>query len=189
MSPNGVLIAPHIPNPGHHPMSYAQAAASGPKQTPQEAAAPQPVEVVTNESASTASLVDVDLPSVHTVPSDFLEQEIKTETQADRIAREEAAKQRAKEAKRKASSKAKKADSWLTECFSNLSDNASTAVVATNVASLVGVSGFLSYKAWNLYEKGRLNWQAVGLGVGILAGVAVVEGAIGRYLYKAKKSD
>lgn len=170
-------------------MSYAEAAASGPKQTPEEAAAPQPVEIVNNESLSTASLVDVDMPSVHTVPSDFLEQEVQTETQADRIAREDAAKERAKAAKDKAAAKAKKTDSWLTEYFSELSDNASTAVVATNAAAIVGVSGFLGYKAWGLYEKGRLSWQAVGLGVGILAGVAAVEGVIGRYLYKAKKDN
>ncbi|VUC35492.1 unnamed protein product, partial [Clonostachys rosea] len=66
-------------------MSYADVAASGPKQSPEEAAAPQPPQVITDETASTASLIDVDLPSVHTVPADFLEQEIQTETQAARL--------------------------------------------------------------------------------------------------------
>lgn len=170
-------------------MSYADVAASGPKQTPEEAAAPQLPEVTTNVSASTASLVDVDLPSVHTVNSDFLEQEIQTETQAHRIAREaeERAVVRVREAREKATRKAQSTDSWLADYFDDLSDNAATAVVAANLAGVVSLSGFLGYKAWGLYERGRLSWQAVGLGVGVLAGVAAIEGLIGRYLYKAKK--
>ncbi|PTB73402.1 hypothetical protein M440DRAFT_1404407, partial [Trichoderma longibrachiatum ATCC 18648] len=59
-------------------MSYADAAAKGAKQTPEEAAAPQPPEIIPNESSSTASLIDVDMPSVHTVPPDFLEQDVQT---------------------------------------------------------------------------------------------------------------
>ncbi|CAI0655632.1 unnamed protein product, partial [Colletotrichum noveboracense] len=95
------------------PLSYAAAAAKGPKQTPEEAAAPQPPEVaVTDSAASTSSLVDVDMPSVHTVPNDFLEQEIQTETQADRRDREEKARAEADLAKKKAASKARRADSW-----------------------------------------------------------------------------
>merc|ERR1712169_33770 len=73
-------------------MSYADIAASGPKQAPEDAAAPQPPEILSNESASTASLVDVDAPSVHTVPSDFLDQEVQTDTQAARLEREAKAK-------------------------------------------------------------------------------------------------
>lgn len=126
---------------------------------------------------------------MHTVPSDFLEQDVQTETQADRIAREDAAKAREKATRDKAAAKAAKTDSWLTDYFADLSDNAATAVVAANGAAVVGLSGFLGYKAWGLYEKGRLSWQAVGLGVGILAGVAAIEGTIGRYLYKAKKGE
>ena len=46
-----------------------------------QAAAPQPPQVVTDESASTSSLVDVDTPSVRTVPSDFNDQDVQTDTQ------------------------------------------------------------------------------------------------------------
>lgn len=126
---------------------------------------------------------------MHTVHSDFLEQEVQTQTQADRIAREEEAKaaSKAKQAKSKAASKAKQTDDWLTTYFADLSDNTASAVVAVNLASVVGVSAFLGYKAWGLYQNGRLSGQAVGLGVGIVAGVAAVETFIGRYLYKGKK--
>ncbi|OAA67097.1 hypothetical protein SPI_01673 [Niveomyces insectorum RCEF 264] len=52
-------------------LSYAEIASKGPKQSPSEAAAPPPPELENTEAASTSSLVDVDTPSVHTVPSDF----------------------------------------------------------------------------------------------------------------------
>ncbi|KAH9889720.1 hypothetical protein F4778DRAFT_753829 [Xylariomycetidae sp. FL2044] len=172
-------------------MSYAAAAASGPKQTPEEAAAPPPPQIETTESASTGSLVDVDAPSVRTVPSDFLEQDIQTETQAAREERDEAmAKARAEAdlAKKKASGKARKADNFLTKWFASLSDDASTAFVAGNLAAVIGISSFLGYKAWGLYERGRLNSKNVGIGASIILSVGIVEGFIGSYLSKGKKA-
>lgn len=133
---------------------------------------------------------------MHTVPSDFLEQEIQTETQAARLDREDEAREAAHEAKAKAekakkdaAAKARKADSWLTRQFAALSDGEASGIVIANFVGVVGVSSFLGYKAWGLYERGRLNWEAVGLGVGILAGVGVVESVLGRYLYKGKKNN
>ncbi|KAI4864731.1 hypothetical protein F4820DRAFT_422834 [Hypoxylon rubiginosum] len=173
-------------------MSYAAAAASGPRQTPQEAAAPQPPEVLSSQSASTASLVDVDTPSVRTVPSDFMEQDVQTETQAARQELEDAAERARAEAslaKKKGSGKARKADSVLTKWFSDLSDGASTALGASNLAAVVGLSAFLGYKAWGLYERGSLGWKSIGIGASIIAGVGIVEGVFGRYLYKGKKKQ
>ena len=134
------------------------------------------------ESASTGSLIDVDAPSVRTVPSDFLEQDVKTDTQADRLQREEEAKQRAREAKDKAAAKARKADNWITQKIASLSDGQSTALVATNLAAVVGLSAFLGYKAWGLYERGRLTWQSVGLGLGILGVVGLGESVFAGYV-------
>jgi hypothetical protein len=169
-------------------MSYADIAASGPKQTPAEAAAPQPPEIIPNESASTASLIDVDLPSVHTVPSDFADQEIQTETQASRIDREAAAaREKAERARQAAQRKARAGDNWLTSQFARLSDDGASALVVANLAAVVGLSSYLGYKAWGLYERGRLSWQNIGVGVGIVAGVGLVEAVFGTYLYKGKK--
>ncbi|KAI1029826.1 hypothetical protein LB503_008135 [Fusarium chuoi] len=178
------LLSPSLPRLTI--MSYADVAASGPKQSPEEAAAPQPPQVITDESASTASLVDVDLPSVHTVPNDFLEQEIKTETQAARVEREEEARKE-KRKRDEAAAKAKSADNWLIQQFSRLSDGSATGLVIANFATVVGLGAYLGYKGWGLYEKGKLDWKAVTLGAGILAGVTAAEGAVGRYLYKGKK--
>jgi D-serine ammonia-lyase len=149
-----------------------------------QAAAPQPPQVETNESASTASLIDVDLPSVHTVPSDFLEQEIQTETQAKRLERES----EAKKAKSKAKKEAVRTDNWLTAQFSKLSDGSAGAIAVANLVGVASLSAWLGYKGWGLYERGNLTWQKVGLGVGILASVGVAESALGRYLYKGQKS-
>ncbi|KAK3937735.1 hypothetical protein QBC46DRAFT_177461 [Diplogelasinospora grovesii] len=194
--------------------SYAEIAAKGPKQSPEEAAAPQPpqVEVTSESGASTASLIDVDTPSVRTVPSDFAEQDIKTDTQATRIELEEEAKkererkekeeqeeqeQSAKDkaraeahlAKKKAQSKARKADSWITKQLESMSDGASSALVAANMLAVVGLSGWLGYKAWGLYDHGRLGWKQVGLGLGVMGVVGAVEGVFAGYLYKAKGKE
>jgi hypothetical protein len=121
------------------------------------------------------------MPSVHTVPPDFNEQEVKTETQANRIEREASAK------KAKAKRDAHKADNWLQAQFSKLSDGSAGALAVANLASVVGLSSYLGYKAWGLYENGRLTWQNIGIGVGILAAVGAAESVLGRYLYKGKK--
>ena len=134
------------------------------------------------------------MPSVHTVPSDFADQEVKTDTQAQRIEREAAAfkakaKAEADRARRNASDGAKRADNWLTSQFSRLSDDGATGLVAANLVAVVGLSSYLGYKAWALYDKGRLTWESIGLGVGILAGVGVMEAVFGDYLYKGKKRN
>ncbi|KAI0127206.1 hypothetical protein BJ170DRAFT_624574 [Xylariales sp. AK1849] len=172
-------------------MSYAAVAASGPKQTPEEAAAPQPPQIEPSES-STASLIDVDTPSVRTVPSDFSEQEVQTDTQAARIEREDAeetVRAEADLAKKKAAGKARKADNFLTKFFGNMSDGTSSALVISNLVGVIGLSGFLGYKAWDLHERGRLGWKNVGIGFGVLGLVGLAEGVLGGYLYKGKKKQ
>ncbi|RYP20938.1 hypothetical protein DL767_009358 [Monosporascus sp. MG133] len=173
-------------------LSYAEVAASGPKQSPEEAAAPQPPQVVTEESASTSSLVDVDTPSVRTVPSDYNEQDVQTDTQAARQELEDAAARARAEAdlaKKKSSRKARKADSVLTKWFGDLSDGATSALAVTNLATVVGLGSYLGYKGFGLYERGRLDWKSVSIGLGIVGVVGMVEGVLGGYLYKGKKSQ
>ncbi|KAI0191654.1 hypothetical protein F4808DRAFT_443694 [Astrocystis sublimbata] len=176
-------------------MSYADVAASGPKQTPEEAAAPQPPQIIPTETASTSSLIDVDAPSVRSVPSDFLEQDIQTETQEKRKeleadAADAAARARAEAdlAKKKSAKKARKADNAITNFFANLSDNTSKAIVAGNLAAVVGLSAYLGYKALGLYERGRLTGKNIGIGAGIALGVGLFEAALGGYIYKGKKN-
>lgn len=145
-----------------------------------KAAAPQPPQVELSESRSSSSLIDVDAPSVRTVPSDFLDQEVKTETQAERLEREAdaaAGKARAEAdlAKKKTAGKARKADNWLTKQFEDMSEGAASTLVLTNFLAVVGLSGYLGYKAWGLYERGRFSWKHAGIGLGVLSAVGVFE--------------
>ena len=130
------------------------------------------------------------MPSVHTVPNDFLEQDIQTETQAARLDCEEAAtKAKAEKAKKEAKAKAKRADNWLTNQFSQLTDGSAGALAIANVVGVIGLSSYLGYKGWGLYERGRLSWETVGLGVGIMASVGAAEAVFGTYLYKGQKKN
>ncbi|POS79938.1 hypothetical protein DHEL01_v201681 [Diaporthe helianthi] len=181
--------------------SYADVAASGPKQTPEEAAAPQPPQIIPNESltTSTSSLVDVDSQSVRTVPSDFMEQSVQTDTQQARIEREQEQEEReqqqhareaseARQKKEAAKKKAARADNWLLSKVSELSDGQAKGLAAANLAVLVGISAALGYKAWGLHERGQLSWRTAGVGAGIFGVVGLVEGVFGRYFAKARGS-
>lgn len=151
----------------------------------EQAAAPQQPEIIPNESAtmSTGSLIDVDSQSVRTVPSDFMEQSVQTDTQASRIEREESLeKERAVAAERKAKAKAKRADDWFSSKIASLSQGQATGVVYTNLAAVVGLSAVLGYKAWGLHERGALTWKAAGIGAAIVGAVGVVEGVFSRYV-------
>lgn len=173
--------------------SYADIAASGPKQSPEEAAAPQPPQIIPNESVttSTSSLVDVDSQSVRTVPSDFMEQSIQTDTQAARIEREQeeaSARDKARQKKEAARKKAARADNWLLSKISELSDGQAKGLAAANVALVVGLGAVLGYKAWGLHERGQFSWRTAGVGAGIVGVVGVVEGVFGQYFTKARGS-
>ncbi|KAL8314490.1 hypothetical protein RB593_008222 [Gaeumannomyces tritici] len=164
--------------------SYADIAAKGPKQTPEEAAAPQPPQIENSTTASTSSLVDVDTPSVRTVPSDFGDQDVQTDTQADRIEREEEedkaaaaeAKRKARSARERAAARARSADNWLVAKIASLGDGAATALFAGNLAVVMGLGAVVGYKAWGLYERRALGWKGVGLGLGLLGIVGLGEG-------------
>lgn len=116
-----------------------------------------------------------------------MEQEVKTETQANRIDQEDNLKKEAEAAadkvraeadlaKKKAARKAHKADNWLTKQFENMSDGASSTLVLGNFLAVVGLSGYLGYKAWGLYERGRFSWKHAGVGLGVLSVVGAFEG-------------
>lgn len=173
--------------------SYADIAAKGPKQTPEEAAAPQPPQVESSTTASTSSLVDVDTPSVRTVPSDFGDQDVQTGTQADRIEREheaaaeaEAKKKKARSARERAAARARSADNWLAAKMESLGDGPATALFAGNLAVVMGLGAVMGYKAWGLYERRALGWKGISLGLGLLGIVGLGEGVFTRAYYRAK---
>lgn len=157
---------------------------------PLQAAAPPQPEIVPSEStASTGSLIDVDTQSVRTVPSDFMDQPVQTETQAARLDREAALeKERAVAAERKAkaaANKARRADNWLAAKIAALSDGQASAVVYANLAAVVGLSAVAGYKAWALHERGALTWKTAGIGAAVVGAVGLVEGVFSRYIFRS----
>lgn len=125
----------------------------------------------------------MDSPSVRTVPSDFMEQSIQTDTQKARIERErdeQTARDKARQKKEAAKKKAARTDNWLLSRIASLTDGQSTALVSANLAAVVGLSAVLGYKAWGLHERGQFSWKTAGIGAGIVGVVGVVEGVFAR---------
>lgn len=132
---------------------------------------------------STGSLIDVDSQSIRTVPSDFMEQDVQTETQAARIQQEEeaaAARSEAEQKRKAAKNKAKKADNWLSTKIAGLTEGQSAGLVTANLAAVVGLGAVLGYKAWGLHERGQFSWKTAGIGAGIVATVGVIESVFGQ---------
>jgi len=163
-------------------MSYADIAAKGPKQSPEEKMAPPIPEVA--HSDSTASLIDVDSPHVSSVSSDFKDQKVKTETQATRLEHEaedktKAASKKAEElaekAKKEASADAKKAKAELKKEARKLSDNRDNPVVVGN-AVLWGVTAVvLGVGAYQKHSEGKLDWKLAGTVAGVVSALGVAD--------------
>ncbi|KAF1992216.1 hypothetical protein K402DRAFT_320515 [Aulographum hederae CBS 113979] len=177
-------------------MSYADMAAKGPKQSPEEvtvtnptsSAAPQMPEVEHTDE-STSSLIDVDSPHISSVPSDFESQSVKTDTQADRIEREAedakiTAEKKASEAKEKAKGAAGKAKSKAGLAGKRMNDNKDNPVVIGN-AVLIGLgSAGLGYAAYQKYTAGEFTWKVAGAFAGIVGVFATADYFISSYLFQ-----
>ncbi|KAI9850710.1 MAG: hypothetical protein M1838_005201 [Thelocarpon superellum] len=187
-------------------MSYAQAAAKGPKQSPEEcilraccfyrsahgllpltrltdSRAPAPPQVV-HSDVDTESLVDVDSPHVNTVPSDYESQSVKTSTQANRLEHEAADKERATEQELKhkhheAKEKAKKAGK-------KVQANADNPVVIGNAVVVAALSAALGFGAYRKYAAGELSWGVVGFWTGAVGLFAAGDYYLSQYLFQTK---
>ncbi|ORY07401.1 hypothetical protein BCR34DRAFT_20712 [Clohesyomyces aquaticus] len=166
-------------------MSYAQAAASGPKQSPEEdppanppslSRAP-PVPEVEHTDDSTSSLIDVDSPHISSVPSTYSSQSVKTDTQATRLEQEASAKEKAEDAKERAKAKASRGSS-------RIKDNSNNPVVLGN-AITVGVLGtVLGIGAYRKWAGGELSWKVVGAWAGVVGLFGVADYYVSTYLFQ-----
>ncbi|KAJ5734811.1 hypothetical protein N7533_013214 [Penicillium manginii] len=148
-------------------MSYADAAAKGPKQAPEDVSVSG---IYKDESESTASLIDVDSPHVQAVDPDFLNQEVQTTTQAERLEREaeEKERERAREDARK-KAKSRKVQS------SGLSANSGNPVYIGNAVVMTLVGAGLGFGAYRQHVAGKLSWELVGLVSGAVGAFGVVD--------------
>jgi len=165
-------------------MSYAAAAAKGPKQSAEEKRAPAPPQVEHTDSPSTSSLIDVDTDSVHTVPSDFMSQDIKTDTQFERLEHEALAEEaHLKEAAKDAKAKAKKDGKKIKSNFEANSDNP---VYIGNAVAVVALSAGLGFGAYRKYAAGELTWKVVGAWTAVVGLFAAGDYYLSSYLFKNK---
>ncbi|KAJ5126413.1 hypothetical protein N7448_005715 [Penicillium atrosanguineum] len=163
-------------------MSYADAAAKGPKQSPEDySRAPELGGIYKDESESTASLIDVDSPHVTAVDSDFLSQEVKTTTQAERLERE-AAEEEKKRAEEESNKKAKprKAKS------SGFGANSDNPVYIGNAVLYTLVGAGLSFGAYHKHARGKLSWETIGLWSGAVGAVGVVDYFVSKWFLQNK---
>ncbi|OJJ55116.1 hypothetical protein ASPSYDRAFT_159300 [Aspergillus sydowii CBS 593.65] len=160
-------------------MSYAEAAARGPKQSPEEVChttrrrAPEINRVYKDEGESTASLIDVDSPHVQSVDSDFLQQNVQTSTQAERIEREEKETREAREKKAKAKA-------------SRGHGNETNPVYLGNAAILALVSAGLGFGAYHKHAQGKLSWELVGLWTGAVGAFGAVDYFVSKWFLQNK---
>lgn len=131
--------------------------------------APEVGGIYMDESESTASLIDVDSPHVTAVDPDFLKQDVKTTTQAERLEREaaEQEKKRAEEDSRK-KAKARKAKS-------SLGPNSDNPVYIGNAVLYTLVGAGLGFGAYHKHAQGKLSWETIGLWSGAVGAFGVVD--------------
>ena len=136
------------------------------------------------QSSHTESLVDVDSPHISSVPSDYQDQAIKTETQATRLEHEaeddarrasRKAADAAEKAKQKAAAKAKELKSEAKKEGKKLSDNRDNPVVVGN-AVIWGI-GIVAIAAagYQRHQEGKLDWPTVGTVAGAVAAFSVAD--------------
>ncbi|OBT43449.1 hypothetical protein VE00_06129 [Pseudogymnoascus sp. WSF 3629] len=172
-------------------MSYAAAASKGPRQSPEEARAPAPPEIEHSESASTASLIDVDSESVHTVPSDFKEHDVQTSSQAERIEREaESLKAKAiaeeRELKKQFAEKEQQAKEKAKKAAARIEKNSDNPVFIGNAVAVAALSAGLGFGAYRKYINGELTWKVVGAWTGLVGLFAAGDFYLSKYLFKNK---
>lgn len=164
-------------------MSYADIAAKGPKQSPEEARAPQLPEVEHTDD-SVHSLIDVDSPHISSVPSDFESQSVKTDTQAERIELEERAKEQARKAaadaqaaKDRAKAKAKRGGNYA-------KDNADNPVILGNALTIGILGTVLGVGAYRKFVRDELTWKVAGAWAGVVGLFAVGDYYVSQYFFQ-----
>ncbi|KIX06374.1 uncharacterized protein Z518_04350 [Rhinocladiella mackenziei CBS 650.93] len=193
-------------------MSYADAAAKGPKQAAEEVgqvpntsrsyfsantsqARAAPVPSLSHSESESASLIDVDSPHVSSVKSDFQEQAVKTETQAERVEHEleekahaeaEKLSAAAESANKKAVTKGKEVRDALEKDRKKLSDNKDNPVIIGN-AIIWGLATLaIGYGAYQKHVKGQLDWQLAGTVAGCVSAFAVADYFGSKWLFENK---
>ncbi|KAH7385576.1 hypothetical protein DE146DRAFT_667587 [Phaeosphaeria sp. MPI-PUGE-AT-0046c] len=147
-------------------MSYADIAAKGPKQSPED-----------HTDDSVSSLVDVDSPHISSVPSDYESQSVKTDTQAERQQREQEIKEEAKHLKERAAAKKESAKDKARK-------NADNPVVLGNAVGIAVVAGVLGIGAYRKYARGELTGKVVAAWMGVVGLFGLGDYYVSKYFFQ-----
>lgn len=174
-------------------MSYADAAKKGPKQSPEEARAPDLPSIEHEDEP--ASLIDVDSPHIQSVESDFKDAAVKTETQADRLEAEgsdeakavrDKAVAAASDAKKKASAKGKEAKKEAKKEWASLKENSDNPVVVGNAIIWAVGAAAIGFGAYKKHTEGQLDLKLAGLTAGAVAAFAAADYYGSQWLFENK---
>ncbi|EEP81397.1 predicted protein [Uncinocarpus reesii 1704] len=150
-------------------------------------AAPQPIQVEFNDTeTTTSSLVDVDSPHINTVPSNYESQSVKTNTQAERLQREEGEKHRERQYKERSKAAAQRGKAKAKGTYAKLCENKSNPVLVTNAILLTVASAGLGYGAYQKYLRGILTWETVALWSGGIGAAGLVDYFVSKWFFQNK---
>jgi len=164
-------------------MSYADIAAKGPKQSPEDARAPS-IPQVEHTDDSVSSLVDVDSPHISSVPSDYESQSVKTDTQAERQEREQEIKEEAQRLKEEAKKLKDQAAAKKESAKDKARKNADNPVVLANAVGAAVVAGVLGIGAYRKYARGELTGKVVAAWLGVVGLFGVGDYYVSQYFFK-----
>lgn len=117
-------------------------------------------------------MIDVDSPHVSSVDPSFLNQNVKTTTQAERLEREQERRGANDDAKTQAR---KKAQAKAKAEKSRLSRNKDNPIVLGNAVLVALASAGLGYGAYNKHLEGKLSWELVAIWSGAVGAFGVAD--------------
>lgn len=154
--------------------SYADVAKHGPSQTEEEKKAATIPELEDHHAVETTPVTS-DSHHINVVPSDFREQEIKTETQASQHERDAELESKKAEVKKETKKAARKAEHAIIAAGK---DVRTYNIIDSVLVVALGVVGY------NRYREGRLDLQTVSIGIAGLGLFAGAQGFVQRWFKK-----
>lgn len=144
------------------------------------------------DESEASSLIDVDSPHVSSVKSDFEDQAVKTETQAQRLEQEAEARARAdaqkasdaaEKAKKKVSAKAKDLKGEMKKDGQKIMENRDNPVFVGNVLIWSIATAAIGYGAYQKHSEGKLDWKLAGSVAGIVGAFGVADYFGSKYVF------
>jgi len=149
-------------------------------------------QVLTDDGPSTEHLIDINAAGegghVHVVDSNFREKDVQTDSQAERIEREEA--QKLEQTKRAAEKKKAAAEAKARQEKEKAKENVKKHPVmfANGIITALGAIG-VGYLGYTKHKAGELNWKLAFAGIGGIAAFSLLDGFVSRQLASRKSEQ